>query len=209
MKKFFSIILLLTIISAFASCGKSVEMPAKEPDINQIRSICNLATLECYYHNVAKSEKKAGTGFTHIGEKDRQFWIEYTGIAKIGIDMSEVQISLNDTNVKIFVPEAKLLSITISDKDLNENSYISSDDNVNKNPITANDQSKAIAKAQKGMEQSVIENKTLMLSAQTRAKDLIESYVLKLGSLSDITYNIEWVDSVDDLDPVIENTTIS
>lgn len=28
------------------------------PEISQIHSICELATTECYYHNVAKSEKK-------------------------------------------------------------------------------------------------------------------------------------------------------
>ena len=39
----------------------------KEPDLSQVRSICKLATLECYYHNVAKSNKEAGTGLSHWG----------------------------------------------------------------------------------------------------------------------------------------------
>ena len=38
------------------------------PDIAQIRTICELATLECYYHNVAKSVKEKGSGLLHIGE---------------------------------------------------------------------------------------------------------------------------------------------
>ena len=62
-----------------------------EPDLAQIRSICDLATLECYYHNVAKSTKEKGSGLAHLGEKERKFWIEYTGVVKIGIEMSDVK----------------------------------------------------------------------------------------------------------------------
>lgn len=42
-----------------------------EPDLAQIRSICDLATLECYYHNVAKSTKEKGSDW-HIWEKRRE-----------------------------------------------------------------------------------------------------------------------------------------
>ena len=36
-----------------------------KPALSQIRSICELATLECYYHNVEKSAKTKGTGLAH------------------------------------------------------------------------------------------------------------------------------------------------
>ena len=80
----------ILLISLLSGCGKSEDKEAAkstEPDIMQVRSICKLATVECYYHNVAKSEKPAGTGIWHFGEKDRQFWIEYTGTMKLGIDI--------------------------------------------------------------------------------------------------------------------------
>ena len=38
-----------------------------KPALSQIRSICELATLECYYHNVEKSAKAKGTGLAHVG----------------------------------------------------------------------------------------------------------------------------------------------
>jgi len=88
----------ILLISLLSGCGKSEDKEAAkstEPDIMQVRSICKLATVECYYHNVAKSEKPAGTGIWHFGEKDRQFWIEYTGTVKLGIDMSKVQMKVN------------------------------------------------------------------------------------------------------------------
>lgn len=44
--------------------------------LEEVFEISELATLECYYHNVAKSTKTKGTGLTHVGEKERKFWIE-------------------------------------------------------------------------------------------------------------------------------------
>lgn len=103
-----------------------------EPDIMQVRSICKLATVECYYHNVAKSEKPAGTGIWHFGEKDRQFWIEYTGTVKLGIDMSKVQMKVNGTDVTVTIPEAEVQQVNVDDDSYNSDSYIFSEDGINK-----------------------------------------------------------------------------
>lgn len=189
----------LIILCVLLSCGtfgcapKNRNSVKKEPDITQIRSICNLATLECYYHNVAKSTKTAGSGISHVGEIDRKFWIEYTGIAKIGIDMSKVDMQIEGDTVTVFLPNAKLLSIDIEEDDLNEGSYIASADSINSNKITAEDQTKAINNAQSTMAESVRNNPQLLLNAQSRAQDLIENYINQLGELSNTEYNIKWV----------------
>jgi len=189
----------LIILCVLLSCGTFGCAPEnrnsvkKEPDITQIRSICNLATLECYYHNVAKSTKTAGSGISHVGEVDRKFWIEYTGIAKIGIDMSKVDMQIEGDTVTVFLPNAKLLSIDIEEDDLNEGSYIASADSINSNKITAEDQTKAINNAQSTMAESVKNNPQLLLNAQSRAQDLIENYINQLGELSNTEYNIKWV----------------
>ena len=196
MRKIAIILLLVLTLSMFSGCSQKVENTSKEPDIMQIRSICNLATLECYYHNVAMSEKEAGSGISYIGEVDRKFWIEYTGIAKVGIDMSEVDMKIEGDKVTVFIPNAKLLKIDISEEedDFNEKSYISSGDSwFNKNKITADDQTAAINNAQSKMEETVMNNSSLLLSAQTRAQKLIENYIVQLGQLSNIEYKIEWV----------------
>ncbi len=194
MKKI-TLILLCVLLSCgtFGCAPKNSNSVKKEPDITQIRSICNLATLECYYHNVAKSTKTAGSGISHVGEVDRKFWIEYTGIAKIGIDMSKVDMQIEGDTVTVFLPNAKLLSIDIEEDDLNEGSYIASADGVNSNKITAEDQTKAINNAQSTMAESVKNNPQLLLNAQSRAQDLIENYINQLAELSNIKYNIKWV----------------
>ena len=76
MKKMIIFVVALILCFNVSGCGENTVV--KEPDITQIRSICNLSTLECYFHNVAKSKKEAGSFL----EKDREFWIEYTGTAK-------------------------------------------------------------------------------------------------------------------------------
>lgn len=190
-----TLILLCVLLSCgtFGCAPKNRNSIKKEPDITQIRSICNLATLECYYHNVAKSTKTAGSGISHVGEVDRKFWIEYTGIAKIGIDMSKVDMQIEGDTVTVFLPNAKLLSIDIEEDDLNEGSYIASADSINSNKITAEDQTKAINNAQSTMAESVKNNPQLLLNAQSRAQDLIENYINQLGELSNTEYNIKWV----------------
>lgn len=174
------------------SCSAEKEV-TNEPEITQIRSICKLATLECYYHNVAKSVKTAGEGIAHWGEKERKFWIEYTGVAQVGVDMSKVTMEIEGTNVIISIPDAELINISVEESTLNEESYISSEDGLNSNKITAEDQTTAIENAQKEMEESVKNNSALLLSAQSRAKDLIKNYIDRLGEVSGVEYEITWV----------------
>lgn len=166
------------------------------PDLSQIRSICELATLECYYHNVAKSVKTKGTGLLHVGEKERTFWIEYTGVAKIGIDMSEVKMKMDGMNVVITIPKAKLINYKV--ESISKENYISSSDSwFNKNPISAEEQTVAVNDAQEEMKSSVEGNTSLLVRAQDRAKTLIENYVTRLGEASGLEYKITWEYSED------------
>lgn len=162
-----------------------------EPDLSQIRSICELATLKCYYHNVAKSTKTKGSGLSHLGEKERTFWIEYTGVAKIGIDMSEVKMIVEGTNVTITIPNAKLINYKV--ESISEDNYIYSADSwFNKNPISGEEQTKAVDQAQEEMKSSVESNTSLLVRAQDRAKVLIENYIIRLGEASGVSYQIDW-----------------
>lgn len=43
------------------------------------------------------------------------------------------------------------------------------------------------------MEESVKANSALLLSAQSRAKELIKNYIDCLGEISDVEYEITWV----------------
>lgn len=161
------------------------------PDLGQIRSICNLATMECYYHNVAKSVKEKGSGLSHWGEKDRVFWIEYTGIAKIGINMAEVAMEVKDRNVTVVLPQATLISCGI--EEIDEGSFVySKDSSWNKNPVSAENQTAAVDQAQEDMKANVENDAALLASARDRAQKLIENYIEKLGEASGVEYTITW-----------------
>ena len=58
MKKIIALALALATCFLLTSCSQENEssVPEKipEPEITKMRSICELATMECYYHNVAK-----------------------------------------------------------------------------------------------------------------------------------------------------------
>lgn len=191
MKKIACICVLVIMCLSLSACAKNEkEVVVKEPEITQIKSICNLATLECYYHNVARSTKTAGEGITHWGEVDREFWIEYTGVAKIGIDMSKVAMVIDGEDVRIKIPEAELIGkVDIRESGIN---YISSNDAFNKNQITVEDETIAIEDAQNKMQENIKNNKALLLSAQSRAQELIENYIKQMGTIAGITYKITW-----------------
>ncbi len=174
------------------SCGKEKKQ-VKLPELSAVQNICELSTLKCRYNNLAKSVKESGSGFLHWGEKDRKFWIEYTGEADIGINMSKVRMQVKGDRVVITMPKAELLQIKVDDKTLTPDSFVLSEDSwFNKNEITAEDQQKAIKTAQKKMKKQVEKDEGLFSQAEERAKKLIGNYVKEIGKAAGVEYEITW-----------------
>ena len=186
-----SVVMLLSLVAFSRFAGK----PSFSPEEKQIRNICELATLKCYYHNVADTSKTPGKVFTHWFEKDRKLWIEYTGYAKIGVDMSQVSMTVNDTDVTIEIPQAKVISVDVEESSLTKESYFLSDDGVlNKNEFTPEEQTEAIRDAQATMLEAAQSNTSLLVNAQDRAKELIETYIRQLAEAAGTEYQITWVE---------------
>ena len=186
MKKLFCILLILSLILCLSSCGKKTDAELNTEDI---RAICELATIKCYYNNVATVNKEKDNFF----QKERKMWIEYEGEAVLGIDMSKLEIEIKDSTVEITMPKAEILSITPLAKTLNEDSYVvSADGFLFKNKITVEDQEAAITKGQIEMENAIINNPGLFIKAETKAKELIENYVNNLGEIIGQEYTINW-----------------
>lgn len=186
MKKIIVMIVLVLCVSSLLACSPKNDETLRVEDI---RAVCELATLKCYYNNVAQIEKKAD----NIFQKDRKMWIEYEGEAVIGVDMAKVEIQISGNAVKITMPNAEILSIKPITKSLTEDSYICSADGwLVKNKITTEDQEKAINKGQEEMKNAVLGNQGLFLKAEERAKELIKNYITKLGEAIGKDYTIEW-----------------
>lgn len=170
-------------------------LPKSVPELGRIRQICELVTVECTYHNVAKSKKSPGIGVEHWGETERTFWIEYNGIAEISFDVNKIQMEQQDTEIIVTLPRPKV-DCKVDPDSWNENSYvISQDQGFHKNPITAEDQTKAINLAQAEMILQIRSNSSLLNTAKLQAQELIKSYINQIGDLTGVQYHITWKDA--------------
>lgn len=108
------LVVALSCVMCFCGCGKEKQTV----DFSGIKSICELATLKCYYHNVAKTEHDASGIFGKILKTGyKKIWIEYEGIVECGIDINKVTVSEPDKDnvVKITIPEAQVLSVNVDE----------------------------------------------------------------------------------------------
>lgn len=192
MKKLLSICLIMaSLVALLSGCAAEEELVA--PDLEQIRSICQLATLECYYNNVADGVKEKHSGIAGLFEKERDYWVEYRGIVKLGIDMDKVDVSISGDTVTVTIPSAQVMDSNI---DTSSFRVVSSEDGFfNKNEITVEDQKEAVTKGQAEMLETANKNVSLLAVAQNRAKSLIENYINTMSEIAGKEYKIEWKDA--------------
>ncbi|MCQ2482588.1 MAG: DUF4230 domain-containing protein [Clostridia bacterium] len=169
------------------------------PEKTDIDSICQLATLDCYYNCVAKSVKFGGSGLAHMGEKDRKFWIEYTATARVGIDVAKVKMTIDEEKKEIHItlPSAQIIGEVNADPNSYDiNQLITEPDNwLNENPIDASDVTESINQSLNELRAEISNDTALMERARNRAKDLIKNYIGELADLSGEPYKIVWEDA--------------
>ena len=163
----------------------------KEADFSGIAAVCELATLKCYYHNVAKAETEASGLFKWLGTGYKKICTEYSGIVELGIDVNKVSISSPDSNgvVKVAIPEAEILNVDLDEASMSEPLT----DKGFFTKITKEEETSALAEAQKNMEETARENSALLVQARERAKNVIEGYVKNVGEELGEEYTVEWI----------------
>lgn len=195
-KKHISIIIMLVL---FLAAIIIIKLPQKENDISNeieyssVDRICELATLRCYYHNVAEDEIQPDGLFKYglfkFGYK--KMWLEYDGVIDVGIEFSEVDISPPvDNVVTIYVPEAKILDPDADIKSVGE--LIS--DKGKFTAITAEDQANMFAMAQESMKESAAKDSNILYQAHENAKKLLKEYVISLGKEMGLDLTVKWSD---------------
>lgn len=192
MKRIIAILLMIASLLALCACGAASVPPAtEEPQITQMRTICELATMDCYYHNVAKYyEKDAEKGILGLGKKDKKFWVEYSGEVTIGLDATLVALQVSGDQVTITIPPAKVLGAKVYSDSLTTDSYIIDKDSAD---ITAEDQTRVFENAQADMLDQASNDHLLLFNAQQRAQMLLEDYVTNIGNAIGVTYQINWI----------------
>lgn len=186
-----------TVLLALCLCASLLSLSGcikeKNPDFSNARKVAELATLECYYHNVATYERSSDFifGLGNIGYK--KLWFEYSGIVQMGIDASKVTISPpNGSNeVTITVPPAQVLGLpnidegSISDPIIDTGLFTG---------ITTSEKMEALNTAQKALEEIARNDDTLLAQSRDRAKKLLEEYVKNVGDSMGESYTIIWKD---------------
>lgn len=166
------------------------------PDFSGIDTICELATLECYYHNVVEYEKQPDGlfqyGLFQYGYK--KMWMEYEGIIKVGIDVNEVQVEQPDENnvVRITIPSARIMDVDVDP-------YSMSDPIVDTGiltTITTEEKSQAFVETQKAMRESAERDGYILSQAQENAKKLLKQYVIKVGEQIGQNYTVEFISAI-------------
>lgn len=207
MKRIIAILLMLASLLSLCACGDASAPPAtEEPQITQMRTICELATMDCYYHNVAKYyEKDADKGILGFGKKDKKFWVEYSGEVTIGLDATLVALQVSGDQVTITIPPAKVLGAKVYSDSLTTDSYIIDKDSAD---ITAEDQTRVFENAQADMLAQASNDHLLLFNAQQRAQMLLEDYVTNIGNAIGVTYQINWI-YLDENGKPIDSTVVN
>lgn len=180
----------LVVCMFFSACGKKEEAPKEDLSLTQMKSICELATLKCYYHNVAKITKEKDVLWW---DTTAELWIEYSGIVKLGVDITNLDMQVDGNQVTITMPKAKVLSCQVDQTSLDKDSYYTNREGLGAEKINADDQTEAIKTAQENMLENVQSDESLLQQAQNRAQDLLEQYVKNVGDAMGKTYEVSFV----------------
>lgn len=190
MKKVVAVLLAILLSLSVAACGgKEQELANMEPEVSQMKAICELAVMDCYYHNVAKFEEEDAEGFL-FWKKDKKFWIEYSGVVTLGIDVSQVEVEVTETQVTITMPPAEVQSCRVDSSSLTEESFIVADGSAS---IDAEDEVAAFDAAQTALEDTASRDSVLLANAQQRAQSLLEDYIKNVGNMVGKEYSIQWI----------------
>ena len=163
-----------------------------QPDPDQLKSICQLSVIEGYFHNVVTYEKKDAERILWF-TKDKHFWLEYTGVARYGLDASQISMKLDGSQITITLPKAELMYCKIDSASLEDKNYVM---DKNSAKITVEDGQEAYTKAQEQLKTQAEDYEQLYTLAQQRAKQLMEDYVKNLVSVTGADadrYTIQWV----------------
>lgn len=190
MKKLRLTLICVMVLLSLTACGKTgMNSASMEPKTSQMKAICELAVMDCYYHNVAKFTEEDAEGIL-LWKKDKNFWIEYSGVVTLGIDASLVKVEVSGSEVSITIPSASVLNCTVDSSSLTEDSFIVA---KNSAKIQAEDEVYAFEAAQTYLEQTAAADTALLANAQQRAQELLEEYITNIGKAVGQEYTIKWI----------------
>lgn len=171
---------------------------------SSVSAICELATLRCYYHDVAIYEEKSDGSIvteiltwpfnTWLNLGYKRSWQEYSGIVEIGIKANQVQVNKPNAQgvVEVYIPDAEVLSIdavldTLSDP-IEETGKLT-------RSVSSEERAEAYAASQNNMKEEAENDRVLLQRAKNNAKLILERYIINIGKGMGKDYTVKWIDN--------------
>mgnify|MGYP000128733678 FL=1 len=147
---------------------------------NQLTEINELALYSYDYSKVGKFSNKLSFNGWKIPLTQKTFIITYDGSIKAGIDLKQAKISIDNEQLNITLPAAKILS-----HEIDENSIEVYDESSNIfNQISINDYKSFATKEKKKNEKEAISNGILEKS-KTKAEQTLTTYLQAIPEIKD------------------------
>ena len=175
-KIFIAIVVLVLIVAAIAiipgilSSNKGVTVSVAT--LKEAVNISKLSTAEFTYNGIADKTDENG---------NIEYHIYYKGTAKAGIDMNQIDFSIDENTKKITI---SIPPITISNPIVDESSveYLPSNANVELRDV--------IATCKTDLQNEITANPSLLETSETNLKSTLEALLLPI--IGDQGYTIDW-----------------
>ncbi len=140
---------------------------------NRLEEVAELASVNYHYKNVAKlDETSTFQGFA-LPFTSKKILISYTGKIKVGVDLKELKVKVDNQKITIDLPEAKILSHEIDEK----STEVFDEKTSLFNPLKIEDMTSLISDQKEKIESEVAE-KGLIEQANDSAKKAVKSLLL-------------------------------
>jgi len=157
----------------------------------QLQTVRELITVDYYYTTIGQFENQVDFYGWKVPFTLKRFLVSYQGILKIGVDLSEVQASVNEATrtITVLLPSSKILSHTIP-----EDSIEVFDETHNIiNPITIRDYA-TFAQEQKAAAEADVIEQGLLTVANEKACTEVELLLSLLPGSAFYTQNVQIAD---------------
>lgn len=186
--------LALALVVALAAAfllGGVLAGQESEPEITssllgqRLAEIQELATQEYHYTNMGRFQNQLDFYGWKVPFTTKSFIVAYDGVIKAGVDLSQVEVTVENKTISITLPEGKILS-----HEIDEDSLEVFDETKNIfNPIRIEDYTGFTADQRASMEERATEE-GLLTAASERARTLVEQFIAALPNAQEYTIHI-------------------
>lgn len=153
---------------------------------NRINSVKELVTTEYHYTNMANFENQNTFYGWKVPLTKKKFVISYEGLVKLGIDLDNVDVKINNNNIDISMNNSKIISHEIDENSLK----VFDEQNSIFNPIKVEDYN-SFSKDQKSKIEKDIVEKGILEESNEKSKKVLEELIKLDKSLKDYNINIK------------------